>query len=354
MSIVEVAKAAGVSTATVSRVLNGLPGVKAETVAQVQAAVNELSYKPQRIHTKKKNARGFQRKKLKTGNIAVITVGHDSSWLGLPVLAAVVGGIQRGTQFHELRLVLGEMADSNKVCPLLAGRQVDGAIVFLSSDVQNTRLEPLLRSMQQYVPIVWAMGMGMMVGGVDHVTPDNVSIGQMAFAHLAQQGCKRPAFLIENPEWPLMRLRGQAFTNSAIDGGLAPVVYMVGRDKRIAEAYGPRIVMEPTLEELIARLAEDRNRPDGLFIASDLTTSHAYPLLARHRIAVGKDLRVVSCDNEDARLLGLHPRPPSIDIGSDEVGFRAVNRLLNRIERPNGPPLVIQVSPRLVAGPVAR
>jgi LacI family transcriptional regulator len=352
MSIVEVAKAAGVSTATVSRVLNGLPGVKAETIAQVQAAVTELSYKPQRVHNKKK-PRGFQRKKLKTGNIAVITVGHDSSWLGLPVLAAVVGGIQRGTQFHDLRLLLGDMEDLTKVSPLLTSRQVDGAIVFLSSEVPTSRMEQIFQSMQQHVPIVWAMGMGMMVGGVDHVMPDNVSIGHMAYTHLAQQHCDRLAFLTANPEWPLMRLRGQAFTNIAIDGGHAPVVYMVAQDKRVAEPYGPRVVMEPTLERLIKRLAESRDRPNGLFVSSDMTTSHVYPLLARHKITVGHDLKIVSCDNEEPRLLGLHPRPPSIDIGSDEVGFRAVNRLLNRIERPNGPALVIQVSPRMT-GTMAR
>src|SRR4051794_31420899 len=105
MSIVEVAKIAGVSTATVSRVLNGLPGVRAETVAQVQAAVAQLSYTPQRVH---KRRRRTAKVRLQTGNIAAITVGHDPSWLALPVLASVVGGLQRGAQVHELRLLLGE------------------------------------------------------------------------------------------------------------------------------------------------------------------------------------------------------------------------------------------------------
>ncbi|MGC4030980.1 MAG: LacI family DNA-binding transcriptional regulator [Tepidisphaeraceae bacterium] len=180
MSIVEVAKAAGVSTATVSRVLNGLPGVRAETIAQVKAAVDELAYKPQRVRVaRKRTPRGT---KLRTGNIAVITLGHGRSWLEWPVLASVVGGIQRATQGHDLRLILGEMPDVSKPSPLMTDRQIDGAIVFMSSDVPVVQYEATLKAMMKHVPVVWAMGMEIAAGGVDHVTSDNVGIGHAAYA----------------------------------------------------------------------------------------------------------------------------------------------------------------------------
>jgi DNA-binding LacI/PurR family transcriptional regulator len=62
-------------------------------------------------------------------------------------------------------------------------------------------------------------------------------------------------------------------------------------------------------------------------------------------------MAIVSCDNEEIRLGALVPRPASIDIGAEEIGFRAVVRLRARMQRPQGLPLVIQVAPRLVAAP---
>ena len=346
MSITEVAKAAGVSTATVSRVLNGLPGVREETIAQVKAAVKELKYTRQRSRPVRRRVPSAA-SKLKTGSIAVITLGHDRSWLERPVMASVLGGIQRSTQGLDLRLILGEMADLTKPIPLLTGKQIDGAIVFLSSDVPIAQYHHTLASMQQYVPLVWAMGMEMAIAGIDHVTPDNVGIGHLAYTHLAKQGCKRVAFLTGDPAWPFIRLRGQSFVNSAWDGGHQPTAYLVGNEDRVLEPYGRRMVNAETLEALVERLVASPDRPDGLFVANDITTGYIYPLLAQHGVKIGEDLQIVSCDNEQARLSGMHPRPPSIDIGAEEIGYRCVNRLLNRIERPKGPPLIIQVAPRL-------
>ncbi len=346
-SIIEVAKAAGVSTATVSRVLNGLPGVRAETVAQVRAAVEELNYT--RLRTRSVRKRAASRSvKLKTGNIAVLTLGPSGQiWQDRPVMASVLGGIQRGANVNELRLLLGEMHDPTKPSPLLVDRQVDGAVVFLSSWMPTTLYESTFQSMQKFVPVVWAMGLEMAVNGVDHVAPDNVGIGFLAFNHLRGLGCRRPAFITTDPNWPFMRLRAQSFLNSAFDAGLAPTVYAVTDNPRTVEPYGRRVVTAERLADLVEKLAAAEDRPDGLFIGNDHTTSSVYPLLARHGVRVGQDLHVVSCDNEEARLSGLTPRPPSIDIGGDEIGYRSVNRLLNRIDRPNGPPLIIQVAPRL-------
>jgi LacI family transcriptional regulator len=350
MSIVDVAKAAGVSTATVSRVMNGLPGVRPETVAQVRAVMVELNYARMRTRSTRKRP-DARTSKLRTGNIAVITIGHGQSWLMQPVMASVLGGIQRGVNSHELRLILGEMSDPTRPSPLLVDRQIDGAIVFLSSDVPIAMYEATFKAMQKHVPIVWAMGIGTALGGVDHVAPDNVGVGHLAYSYLKSLGCERPAFLTANPNWALMRLRGQSFLNSAFDDERAPTVYATASNPTDVASYGGRIITDERLPELIERLAQDKLRPDGVFIGNDVTTSQVYPLLADRGVRVGVDLKVVSCDAEEARLSGMHPRPASIEIGCEEIGYRCVGRLLNRIERPHGPPLIIQVAPRLVLPP---
>ncbi|MGN6370768.1 MAG: LacI family DNA-binding transcriptional regulator [Phycisphaerae bacterium] len=351
MSITEVARAAGVSTATVSRVLNELPGVREETIRRVRAAVDSLNYRPRRSRRGRPGDAGFVGRE--TGNIAVLALGETRDWLQLPVMASVIAGIQRAAVDYGFRLMLDDVPDPNKPIALLQGRQCDGAIVFLTGRLPVSSYEPILSSLRGRTPTVWVMGMEMTVGGVDHVTPDNIGTGYLAHSYLQSRNCERVAYLTTDPGWAFIRLRGQAFLNASYDAGKPATAYLVTGNAAVAEAYGRNVVTGSTLEELVAGMAKGKVRPDGLFVATDRTTSQLYPLLAKYRIRPEKDVAIVSCDNEEIRLGALSPRPASIDIGAEEIGFRAVVRLRARMQRPQGLPLVIQVAPRLLGVPGA-
>ncbi|HSV14024.1 MAG TPA: LacI family DNA-binding transcriptional regulator [Tepidisphaeraceae bacterium] len=357
MSIIQVAKAAGVSTATVSRVLNDMPGVSDETVRQVRAAAEALRYTPLRARRGNrpmpKPGGTASRSRPRTGNIAVITLGQTRDWLRLPIMAAVVTGIQRGAGEFGLRLMLDDVPDPMRPSPLIQGKKIDGAIVFLPGGMPVGTYAPVLEKVRERIPIVWAMGMEFSAADVDHVTPDNISTGFLAHSYLISKGCTQLAYLTANPEWPFMRLRGQAFLNLALDANQPASAFIVTSSPTLAESYGRRVVTAADLEQLVAALARSRPRPDGVFISNDATTASIYPLLARHGLEIGRDLTIVSCDNEDVRLSALHPRPASIDTGAEEIGFRAVIRLQSRLQRPDDPPLVIQVAPHLVLPPTA-
>ena len=104
------------------------------------------------------------------------------------------------------------------------------------------------------------------------------------------------------------------------------------------------MVTARNLDELVSAIAGASPRPTGLFVANDATTAQLYSLLGRHGMKVERDVTLVSCDNEQIRLSALHPRPASIDTGAEEVGFRAVVRLMSRMRRPDEPTIVVQVS----------
>jgi LacI family transcriptional regulator len=352
MSIARVAKAAGVSTATVSRVLNDLPGVADETIRQVRAAAEALRYTPLRARRgarpMAKSSENTARTRSRTGNIAIITLGQTRDWLRLPVMAAVVTGIQRGAAEFGLRLMLDDLPDPMRPSSLIQGRKIDGAIVFMQGGMPVGSYATILEKLRERIPIVWAMGMEFSTGDVDHVTPDNVSSGFLAHSYLISKGCKHVAFLTANPDWPFFRLRGQAFLNAASDARQPATAFIATTDSTLAESYGRRVVTAPDLDQLIEAFAKSRPRIDGVFICNDATTAQCYPLLARHGVEIGGDLTIVSCDNEDIRLSALQPRPASIDVGAEEIGFRAVIRLQSRLQRPDDPPLLIQVAPRLV------
>ena len=345
MLMAEVAKAAGVSTATVSRVLNDVPGVRSETVLQVRATLEAMKYTPQRVRSKRRTAGTTAVPR--TGNIAVVTLGHTREWLQMPVMAAVMGGILRAAGELRLRVILDELPDLNICSRLIEQRLVDGGILFLANSNPMGAYRTVVASLREKVPVVWTIGAGMVIEGLDHVTLDNVQIGHLAYQYLRDKQCEEVAFITAEPGWPLMRQRGQAFLNAAYDDLRPATAYLVTSQELVADAYGKRVVTADSLDKIVESLAKTEPRPDGLFAANDLTVARLYPLLTRHGLRPGRDITIVSCDNEQARLSALDPRPMSIDVGAEDVGAKAVARLLVRLERPNDPPVSVQVLPRL-------
>lgn len=346
-SIVTVAKKAGVSVATVSRVLNELPNVRPETARQVRQAIEQIGYTPPRVKRGPKSgtsrgAGGGSR--VRTGQIAVLTLGTGQHWLELPVMAAVLSGISGGAKELDVGLLLDAMPDVSVLPPIVRRKQVAGAIVFLQSGVPPQALVNLRRHM----PIVWAMGAEGGAPDVDHISSDNIGIGYLAYQYLTDSRCQHLAFISGDPSWHIMRLRGQSFANAARDAGRTVTSYLVGNDPLVVGAYGRDVVTAESLDKLVDKLVAAKPRPSGLFVPTDLLTTLVHPLLVERGVKPGRDITIISCDNEEVRLTALNPRPASIDIRPEDIGRRAVRRLLMRLENVDEPAARIQVAPRLV------
>jgi LacI family transcriptional regulator len=355
MSIVSVAKAAGVSTATVSRVLNDIPGVRAETIQRVRAAVDALNYSPLRVRRERRRDGHFPiRRRGRTRSLAIITLGQTTrEWIGLPIISSVVAGTRTAASEHGFKCLIDELVDPDGHCPIIERREIDGAVVLVSSALSAATADKALANLGRNVPVVWAMGLEVSAATVDHVTYDNLRIGYLAYDYLRKCKCQETAFITLAPGWPFMRFRGLSFMNTAYDFGRPATAYLLSEDPMVVDCYGKRVVTAKTPAQLVAQLAAAKNRPTGLFTANDLTAATLYPLFNHYGLKVDRDLTIVSCDNEELRLSAMHPRPASIDIGADQVGYRAVLRLLARMEHPNDPPLVINVAPRLVLPPAS-
>jgi DNA-binding LacI/PurR family transcriptional regulator len=346
MSIARVAKYAGVSTATVSRVLNDVPVVSETTVRNVRAALEALKYDPLEV---KRGPRPGSRKiptGRRVGMIAVMTVGLHREKLQFPATNAVVQAICRSAKQSGVRVLLDEMPDLHEMTSIIRDREVDGAVVFLADEA------PLhvLAEMNQHVPIVWAMGGQAGPLPVDHVSENNIAVGYLAQQYLHDKGCRDLAFLTVLPQKRNARQRGQAFAGAAADQGLSARALVLSSDPIISGVYGADVIKRSSLPELIEAFAAMSPRPTGLFIDRDSTTTSVYPLLARHKIRPGREVTIISCDNEETALAALDPRPASIELGTTELGIRVVRRLLLRIENREEPPICIQAMPELRLG----
>jgi len=257
-------------------------------------------------------------------------------------MASVVAEITRAAQADHLGVLMTEMPDPQRLSPILRQREIDGALVFIQSPF-NASAAALLA---QHLPVVRVMGGQLAPVDIDHVGPDNNAIGYLAGSYLASCGCGTMAYLTTQPSWDMNKLRAQGFAAAGHGAGVATQAYVVGTRPELAQICGPTTRAHATLAELMDDLCAQR--PAGLFVSRDEELVQVYRLLAERNCQPGKDIQIISCDNENVRLSMLEPRPASIEIGTAELALRAVRRLEGRMKHPAEPPVRILVTPRLV------
>lgn len=334
MSVMEVAKKAGVSIATVSRVLNDHPAVHPETVRLVRQAMVKVKYDPHAIRRGPRIGKRSSRTAATTIGIVTVGVTHEC-YFKLPVFAAAVSSVTRAAAANHLNLAIDEVLDADHLSERLQSGVLSGALVFAASSAQRA----LVDALRKVMPIVRVMGSELAARGVDQVLPDNLAIGHLALEYLFERGCRELAFVTTIPDLEAMQLRELAFRSAAKASGLAsPVTFAPA-----SEQSTPPFSQSVQLEAIADAIAAHTPRPTGIFVSQDIETIGLYPLLMARGIHPGRDVTIISCNNEESISI-LRPRPASIDYGADEIGRRAVTRLLNRIAHPEEPSMRMLVA----------
>jgi DNA-binding LacI/PurR family transcriptional regulator len=197
------------------------------------------------------------------------------------------------------------------------------------------------------MPVVRVMGDLVGLSDMDHVGPDHLAVGALAYQYLAGQGCRNLAFVTRYPARDVIRARALGFATAALGAGIAPANYVVSTNALEARAFGSPVVSCSSIEEIAKRLASASPRPDGVFVSRDAEIVRLQPALQQLGVRVGEEMLLISCDNDDVRLSMIDPRPPSIDLSAEEIGRRALMRLCNRIRKPEETPVRIHVAPML-------
>jgi DNA-binding LacI/PurR family transcriptional regulator len=198
------------------------------------------------------------------------------------------------------------------------------------------------------LPTVWLMANRQRPQWGDQVMPNNPVIGEMAVKYLAQRGHRRLACLKAADDGWSLRLRAWAFTAAASEAGI---------DARVVEVPEPEnadawcsIGLAHTAERLVNELLSNTPVPTGLFILEDrLLPGIDAALVARGlRVGRGKDVEIISCNNEREYIPGL-PRPATLDLRADVIGRRGVELLLWRMKHPSlGERVSLLIEPELV------
>lgn len=341
MSMTQVAELAGVSQATVSRVVAGSSKVSEHTRSRVERAMKELGFVPSPPKRRKRRSnKASPSSKVKL--IAVLVTEHSLARHAGFVLN-MFRGAREAAQREGISVWLGNIRDERDVASMVKEVGADGVLL---AGVQSL---PGISRQSIGKPVIWLTSHA--DTGADAILPGNRMAGKMAADYLMERGHRTLAFLNVDERNPSYQARGEAFVESAKDQG-AKVQRLVFAGGSGAECLDDG----EGLGQLDARVGEGVNsllacdpRPSGLFVPSDLMTALVYRALNRCGVVPGQDIDIVSCDNEEAYLTGLSPRPATIDIAGEERGRRAVYELLVQSRFPDEQrPVQLTVEPQLI------
>jgi LacI family transcriptional regulator len=345
-TITDVAKAAGVAVGTVSRVFNKHADVNADIREHVLSTARKLGYT--RIRQRKRISDNGT-PPARHGNIGVVIFGMEDTLVQLPIVSSALQGIEHELSKLGWNLMLANVPDGERVPPFIAERRVEGLILkgpnqgLLPRDPENE----LLRHVNG-VPHVWLMGRLPNARG-DHCNFDTYAAGRLAADHLAQRGHRRVAFFNPKPGQVQFEKVKLAFLAACQEAGLQASALEVEPPKQLAWPL-PAITQQANVDRLVAEwlALPARTRPTALFVPSDRTATQLYTTLERRQLRPGKDVSVLSCNNERSLVANLEPGLTTIDVHAEAIGRRAVDQLVWRIQHPEDVhPVQILIEPTL-------
>lgn len=340
MSIMTVAERAGVSKSTVSLVINNSPLVFGATAEKVRRTMLEMGYAP----PPRDRRRGPKQSSTepKVANIALLTIGIDSAVLRAPIYADVLHGINCTLSSSSHRLtVYNRPAGEQSLPPELLRAGIDGFLIFGRPET------PALRKALREYPCVALMGVDAPRRWCDWVGFDDRQVGQIAAEYLLQRGHRHCAY-IGFERW------ARATSFSAVAQAAGATVSQLSAENLVVANDNIHETNTVELDALLDRFEALSPRPTGLFVWADILTAALYPRLYARGIVPGRDIEVISCNNEWPLLLGLQPKPAIVDVQGMKIGQRAVEQLLWRISHKAEPSVWTMLMPSLIAPPESK
>lgn len=304
-TIRDVAAAAGVSPATVSRVLNERVEVATDLRERVIAAVTELGYRP--------NGPARSLRKRATTVLGIIITDVQN-----PFFTSMVRGIEDAAQRAGYSVVLANSDEDQdkqqRYLEVAAAEQLAGVV--LAPAHQSTRGLDVV--VGQGIPVV-TVDRRLRGAAVDSVLVNNHKAARDATEHLIERGRRRVGFVagLLDTTTGARRLAGY---KAALKHAGIPL-----DEKLIAEA-------DFRLEggyEATKKLLE-RARPDAVFASNNLMTIGALQAIAEAGVAIPDDVAVVGFD-DISWATALRPPLTAVRQPTYEIGQRAAELLLDRV-----------------------
>jgi LacI family transcriptional regulator len=320
ITLADVAREAGTSPSTASRALSGRGYVSPNARARLLAAADRLGYVPNA------SARTL---KQRTSRVVGVVVSD----LGNTFYADVAMGIEQTLRAARYQMVL--LSDNSD-----REQEIAGIRTFVAMRAAGVIITPvdgapteLLRRHGVHVVEVDRRLAG---ATCDAVVVDNERGARDATAHLLAAGHRRVALLVAKTDWTtdVGRVNGYHAAHAELGAQI---------DERLVL---PIEFHAPDAEERIERLLRAR-KPTAIFAANNALAEHAWRVLRRLELRIPDDVSLVAFDDVPWMEM-VEPGITAVAQPQREIGRRAAELLLRRVEQPSCPPIEECLEPTLV------
>lgn len=307
ITIYDVAEKAGVSIATVSKVINNTGRISEKTRKKVMQIMDELEYQPSVVASALSGKSTF-------------TLGLTLPDLANPYFAELARAIEDQGRKHGFNVFIcstdNDADKEEEYYQLFMKKRVDG-IIMVSRDKQNVVVKKIL---SEKVPLVM-IAREIFSAPVTSVMVDDYYGGMQAGQHLLQQGHQNIAVIVEN----LTELGSKERLRGCVDAM-----------KEAQLELDPQLVIEGgyTLESgkaAMKQLLQQKQRPTAVFACNDILAIGAIQAVREGGLKVPDDISIVGYDNT---ILATIIDPPLTTVAQpmQEIGERSVALLVQQIQ----------------------
>jgi LacI family transcriptional regulator len=320
VTIGDVAEQAGVSVATVSKVINDRYGVAEDTSTRVRAVIDALGYHASLV--------GQSLRSRRTNVIAVLVRDLE------PFSAELLKGVARGIRDTGYELVVfsgcGQAADQagweKRYLSRISGTLADGAILVTPGSIDETFGTPVV-----------AVDHNVQSSTLPTVDSENLKGAVAATEYLLGLGHRRIGFLGGRHDLESATLRERGYREALLTAG-------VQVDENLVQVGGYDAA---TAAEPARRLLELDPHPTAIFAANDVTALETIAVARSLGLRVPEDLSVVGFDNVPESALA-DPQLTTVEQPIQQMGREAVRLLVELIKDPAQPAARVILPTRLV------
>lgn len=314
VTIKDVAKAAGVSTTTVSKVINHVPSISEATVARVNQIMKELNYHPNL------SAQNFARQS--TRNIIFLTNLERDTAFTNPHMFEIMSGLQN--VLHGKNYTLGLLSvnlidELEEIDRIIAQNSADGIVVH-ASVITKEISQRILKAGFPHI-IIGCPNFESQLCWIDN---NNYLSGEIAANHLLDQGYRKLAYIggMEEDMISTRRLQGAATA-------------LYDRKLKLEEEF--TLHGQSTKQDgyrMMGELFRSGRLPDSVICANNHLALGVVKSITEHKKRIPQDIGVITFDDYPFSRI-TDPMLTVVNIDVYDVGLQAGKLILNKIKKPN-------------------
>ena len=298
LKLSDIARAAGVSTASVSNALNHKNRINPEKAEAIRRLAAEMGYLPEA---------SAQRRSLRF----IIYRKHGKVVMDTAFFAQLIEGVQEGCRRLSCDLLINKVTAGDDIAAL-----IDRPLLVLATEMDAEDLAPF-RGVKYPVLL---LDSDFRLEPFSSVSIDNCEAGWLAGKYLVDHGHRRVGFLDSSLPFNNMADRFLGLRMALEESGLSVAV---------------RVPLEPTMEgaarDMAAWLGEHRELPTAFFAGNDIMAIGAFMALKQAGYALPGDVSIIGMDDMPMCLV-VEPELTTVRVEKQALGMIAVERLIGMME----------------------